>query len=196
MRGLKASASLLARWPQVHNCQSSHRQTGEGSQVTSFSLHHCFWDSIQVKICVIKLDFQTATLVYLVIAVMGGQFYFYRGHLHHTKKESLVLLCYIDERILEGLANAHHALRHQNTHIISEALSNSYEWLPINNNCKSYHSWITSTAAMPNLAALFSDVCCFALWVSHLRQLKHMPYFKHICVKTLLPSFNSNCANL
>lgn len=164
MRSLKASASHLARWPQVHNCQSSYRQTGEGSQIASFSLNLCFWDNIQVEICVIKLDFQAAMSVYLVIAVMGGQLYFNRGHLHHTKEDSSVSLCCKLSHWWSNFGGSHPP-----THLgIRTKTSSPRRWAILTNDSKltvtvkvTMRMWITSTATMPNLAALPSDVWCW-----------------------------------
>lgn len=52
-----------------------------------------------------------------------------------------------------------HVLGHQNTHIISEALSNSDKWLQVNWSCKSHCCTLYGLHTLPQLGRLPSDVC-------------------------------------
>lgn len=158
IRGPKASASLCARWPQVHNCHGSYRQTRTGSKVASFSAFFAFRAVSRSKSV---QENWTSKLPHekLVITGTGGHFLnFYRGCLHHTEKENV--LCFIMRRWSNFIGSHQtHAFGQQNTHIISETLSKSYKWLQINCNCKSHHYTPCRLHTLPQLGCLPSDVC-------------------------------------
>lgn len=169
MRGPKASASLSARWPRVHDCQSSYKTNwGKGVDDCFTLLHVCLLYPCQnmCKIWPVRPPLQ------LLVKPMGGHSGFYRGAF--ASRPSIV-------------STNPHTRASEHTHFISKGLSNYFKWLQMNCNCKKSplramrYRHCHSPAGFPMTSMAVWPHQPESSWVSHLH--KDEPYFKHICTK-------------
>lgn len=94
-----------------------------------------------------------------------------------------------------------HVLGHQNTHIISEALSNSDKWLQVNWSCKSHCCTLYGLHILPQLGSHPSDVCGCLTSPAWLHVSLSAPQTQGLVSNTSvgrpsLMSLNSNCDHL
>lgn len=178
MRGPKASASLVARWPQVHNCQSSHGQTGVGSKVASFSNIHAFGAASRSKITV-------------AIVCMGGHFLILR---RDNCIISLPLCC----KHLQWWSNFGGS--HQPTHFGIRTHTSSLRRLT-NGSKLTWTVKVTITRYVDYKRCRRAKLRCFAQWRLLLSDRTSLSSWESLTSTNtsvqspLLLSFNSNCVN-